>query len=169
MLSKIHSFGLQGIDGFMVEVEVDINSGLPRFDVVGLADTAIKESKERVRSAIRNSGFGYPNKRITVNLAPADVKKEGPLYDLPIAVGVLCASGDNEIKNLTSQNAGKYVILGELSLNGEVKAVRGVLPILISARKAGFKNFIVPAANALEASFIEGINVYPVSSLDECV
>lgn len=169
MLSKIHSFGLQGIDGFMVEVEVDINSGLPRFDVVGLADTAIKESKERVRSAIRNSGFGYPNKRITVNLAPADVKKEGPLYDLPIAVGVLCASSDNEIKNLTSQNAGKYVILGELSLNGEVKAVRGVLPILISARKAGFKNFIVPAANALEASFIEGINVYPVSSLDDCV
>lgn len=169
MLSKIHSFGLQGIDGFLVEVEVDINAGLPHFDVVGLADTAIKESKERVRSAIRNSGYNYPTKRITVNLAPADVKKEGPLYDLPMAIGVLCAGGSDEIKSGTLQRAKKYVMLGELSLNGEVKAVRGVLPILISARKAGYKDFIIPSANATEASFIEGINSYPVSSLVECV
>lgn len=169
MLSKIHSFGLQGIDGFLVEVEVDINAGLPHFDVVGLADTAIKESKERVRSAIRNSGYNYPLKRITVNLAPADVKKEGPLYDLPIAVGVLCSNSENEESKGMIKNAKKYVILGELSLNGEVKAVRGVLPILISARKAGYKDFIVPSANALEASYIAGINVFPVASLSECV
>lgn len=169
MLSKIHSFGLQGIDGFLVEVEVDINAGLPHFDVVGLADTAIKESKERVRSAIQNSGYNYPTKRITVNLAPADVKKEGPLYDLPIAVGVLGASDHNDINGDLSMRAKKYVILGELSLNGEVKAVRGVLPILISARKAGYKEFIVPATNAVEASYIAGINVYPVETLQQCV
>lgn len=169
MLSKIHSFGLQGVDGFVVEVEVDINAGLPRFDVVGLADTAIKESKERVRSAVRNSGYNYPTKRITVNLAPADIKKEGPLYDLPIAVGVLCSSAENDMSKDIIKNAKNYVMLGELSLNGEVKAVRGVLPVLISARNFGYKDFIVPSANALEASFIEGINVYPVSSLSECV
>lgn len=169
MLSKIHSFGLQGIEGFTVEVEVDITPGLPKFEMVGLADTAIKEAKERVRSAIRNSGYNYPVKRITVNLAPADVKKEGPLYDLAIAIGVMCADDKDGVKGLTSQKARNFVVIGELSLNGEVKGVRGVLPILISARKAGYKNFIIPAANASEASFIEGINAYSVNSLTEAV
>lgn len=169
MLSKIHSFGLQGIDGFTVEVETDISVGLPHFEMVGLADTAIKEAKERVRSAVRNSGYNYPVKRITVNLAPADVKKEGPLYDLAIAIGVMCADNENGVRGLTSAKARNFVVLGELSLNGEVKGVRGVLPILISARKAGYKKFIIPAANASEASFIEGVDVYAVRTLGEAV
>ena len=163
MLSKIHSYGLQGIEGFTVEVEVDITPGLPKFEMVGLADTAIKEAKERVRSAIRNSGYNYPVKRITVNLAPADVKKEGPLYDLAIAIGVMCADDKDGVKGLTSERARNFVVIGELSLNGEVKGVRGVLPILISARKAGCKNFIIPAANSSEASFIEGVIVYGIN------
>ncbi len=164
MLSKVLSFGLKGIDGFLVDVETDITSGLPKFEVVGLADTAVKESKERVRSAIKNSGFEYPVKRITVNLAPADIKKEGPIYDLAIAVGVLSVD-----KNIGLHNIRDYVLLGELSLDGHVKRVKGVLPILISARALGFKKFIIPKDNAVEASFISGIEVYPVDTLSECV
>lgn len=169
MLSKIISYGLQGIDGFVVEVETDISGGLPHFEIVGLADTAIKEAKERVRSAIKNSGFEYPVKRITVNLAPADVKKEGTVYDLAMAIGILVADPKSEIKGLSPDRTKGFVILGELSLNGEVKPIKGILPILISARKEGYLNFILPQANQNEASFIEGINVYPVKSLLETV
>ena len=136
MLSKLHCFGLKGVDGFTVDVEVDISRGLPHFEIVGLADTAVKEAKERVRSAIKNSGYSYPLKRITVNLAPADMKKEGPLYDLAIAIGIIGADADNQIENFSSAKAKGYIILGELSLNGHVKPVKGVLPILISARSA---------------------------------
>lgn len=164
MLSKIFSFGLKGIEGFEVDVETDISAGLPRFDIVGLADTAVKESKERVRSAIKNSGYEYPVKKITINLAPADMKKEGPIYDLPIAIGVLAAD-----KSLGIRGYKNYCIVGELSLDGEVRRVKGVLPILISARDAGFNNFIIPKANQVEASFISGINVFPVESLKDCV
>lgn len=169
MLSKIHSFGLFGIDGFTVEVEVDITNGLPHIEVVGLADTAIKEAKERVRAAIKNSGFDYPVKKITVNLAPADVKKEGPLYDLAMAIGIMTADINNDIKGLTAQAARDYVIVGELSLNGEVKPIKGLLPILISAQKAGYKKFIIPAANAKEASFISNVECFAVGSLEEAV
>lgn len=169
MLSKIHCYGLKGIEGFAVEVEVDISRGLPHFDVVGLADTAVKEAKERVHSAIKNSGYNYPLKRITVNLAPADVKKEGPLYDLAIAIGIMAADSDNDVPNFTNKKAEAFVILGELSLNGEVKPVKGLLPILISARSAGFKRFIIPSANALEASYIQGLEIFAVSSLSEAV
>lgn len=169
MLSKIHCYGLKGIEGFAVEVEVDISRGLPHFDVVGLADTAVKEAKERVHSAIKNSGYNYPLKRITVNLAPADVKKEGPLYDLAIAIGIMAADKDNDVPDFTSGKATPFVILGELSLNGEVKPVKGLLPILISARSAGFKRFIIPSANALEASYIQGLEIFAVSSLSEAV
>ena len=164
MLAKVASFGLKGIDGFQVDVETDVSNGLPKFDVVGLADMAIKEAKERVRTAIKNSGFEYPAKRITTNLAPADVKKEGSLYDLAIAVSILATNDENNIKRHK-----EFVFLGELSFDGKIKKVRGVLPILISARKAGFKKFIVPKDNAIEAGFIEGIEVYPVTSLDQCV
>lgn len=164
MLAKVISFGLKGIDGFQVDVETDVSNGLPKFDVVGLADMAIKEAKERVRTAIKNSGFEYPAKRITTNLAPADVKKEGSLYDLAIAVSILATNDENNIKRHK-----EFVFLGELSFDGKIKKVRGVLPILISARKAGFKKFIVPKDNAIEAGFIEGIEVYPVTSLDQCV
>lgn len=169
MLSKIHSFGLKGIDGFLVDVEVDISSGLPHVDMVGLADTAIKEAKERVRSAIKNSGYNYPLKRITINLAPADVKKEGSLYDLAIAVGIICADANNQIKNFDYSRIKEYVLVGQLSLNGEVKAVKGVLPILISARGQGYKKFIIPFANSVEASYIDGIEAYAVKSLIEVV
>lgn len=164
MLAKVKSFGLKGIEGYPVEVETDISNGLPKFDVVGLADTAIKESKERVRSAIRNSGFEYPVKRITINLAPADIKKEGPIYDLAMAIAIISLNKDNPIKNTSN-----FCYIGELSLDGQVKKVKGLLPILISARKAGLKSFIIPFDNAVEASFIQGINVYPVKSLNECV
>jgi len=164
MLAKVSSFGLKGIEGFPVDVETDITNGLPHFDVVGLADTAIKESKERVRSAIRNSGYEYPIKRITINLAPADVKKEGAIYDLAMAVAIISLNKDSKLKAIED-----YCYIGELSLDGQVKKVKGVLPLLISARNFGYKRFIIPYDNALEASFIEGLEVYPVKSLIECI
>ena len=164
MLAKVLSYGLSGIDGFLVYVETDIQNGLSKLDLVGLADTAVKESKDRVRSAIKNSGFSYPVDAVTINLAPADKKKEGPLYDLPIAVSVLCAKGDIEAEKISN-----VVFLGELSLDGSVKKVNGILPILISARSNGYKNFIIPEENAKEASFISGINVAGASSLKQIV
>lgn len=164
MLSKLSSFALKGIEGYKVDVETDVGNGLPHFEIVGLADTAIKESKERVHAAIKNSAFDYPIKRVTVNLAPADIKKEGSLFDLPIAISILACNEENKIKNEK-----KYVYLGELSFDGGVKKVKGVLPLLISARQLGYKKFIIPKENEVEASFIEGIEVYPVSSLRETV
>lgn len=169
MLSKILSYALTGIEGTLVEVEVDISEGLPKFELVGLGDTAIKESKERVRSAIRNSGFRYPIKSITINLAPADLKKEGPFYDLAIAIGVLSASSQTKDEQISSQILSQYIVVGELSLDGNVKQINGILPILISARKAGFKKFIIPRKNAIEASYITGIEVYSVDNLKEAV
>ena len=164
MLSKIKSLGLKGIDGYAVDVEIDVGNGIPKFDIVGLADTAIKEAKERVRSAIRNSVYSYPIKRITVNLAPADIKKEGSLYDLAIAIGILSCDCENNIKNEKD-----YVFIGELSFDGGVRKVKGVLPLLISARNLGIKKFIIPFDNSKEASFISGIDIYPVKTLSEVV
>lgn len=164
MLSIVNSYCLKGIEGVPVKVEIDINNGIPSFDIVGLVGTAIKESKERVRSAIKNSLLQYPIVRITVNLAPADLKIEVPLYDLPIAIGILSATGQ-----IQEESVKKYIILGELSLNGEVKKVNGILPILISARQKGFKNVILPFENSKEASFIEGLNIYPVKTLGDTV
>ena len=139
MLSKLKSFGLSGIDGFQVDIETDIIGGVPHFEIVGLGDTAVKEAKDRVKSAIRNSGFEYPIKHYTINLAPADIKKEGPVYDLGIAVGILTAS--EQIKSKAYKD---YIFLGELSLDGSIKKVKGVLPMLISARSMGYKKFIIP-------------------------
>ncbi|MFA6859996.1 MAG: YifB family Mg chelatase-like AAA ATPase [Clostridia bacterium] len=164
MLAKTFSFGLIGLKGYNVVVEVDIGGGLPSFDLVGLADTSIKESKERVKSAIKNSGYEYPISKITINLAPADIKKEGPIYDLAIAMGILAASSSANFEKVQ-----EYVILGELSLDGTVRKIAGVLPILISARENGFKKFIIPHENCLEASFISGIEVYPVFSLEQAI
>lgn len=164
MLSIIKSYGLTGINGFNVNVEVDINQGLPSYDIVGLVGTSTKESKERVRSAIKNSGFNYPILKIIVNLAPAHIKKEGPLYDLAIAVGILSATNQIKVEKTTD-----YIFLGELSLDGAVKKINGLLPILITARKDGFKKIIIPKENQNEASFIEGLEVYPVTTLDEVV
>lgn len=161
MFAKTDSFGLLGIDAFRVSVEADISTGLPKFDIVGLPDAAVKESKERVRSAIKNSKLTYPVSRITVNLAPADVKKEGAVYDLPILVAMLAASG--QLKCTLSESA----FIGALSLNGDVTAINGVLPMVIKARELGYKNIFVPADNAAECSAVEGIKSYAVKSVNE--
>ena len=163
MLSKVQSFALIGLDGVLIDVEIDVNNGIPSFEIVGLPDTAVKESKERVRSALKNSGRKIPTKKITVNLAPADVKKEGSYLDLPIAVGMLIASEQLMIENP------KMVMLGELSLDGSVRGVTGVLPTIISALKLGVDTFIVPKANEKEASFVKGATVYAVSNLIEVI
>ncbi len=164
MLAKIKSYALEGLKGYAVDVELDINSGIPGYEMVGLASTATKESKERVRSAIKNSGFQYPAKRITVNLAPADTKKEGPVFDLAAAVGIIAASGQLENKLYKD-----YVIVGELSLDGELRHVNGIMSLLISAMQDGNKKFIIPLADAREASYIEGIEVYAFENLRQVI
>lgn len=164
MLSKIKSLGLMGIDGYVVLVETDISNGLPSFDMVGLGDTAVKESKERVRAAIKNAGFEFHIKRITVNLAPADKKKEGSAFDLPIALGILAATGQVRLDDI-----GNSAFLGELSLDGGIKPVRGILPMAVSARENGIKNLFLPVENADEAAVVSGINIYPSKSIKDVV
>ena len=163
MLSKIQSFGLLGLSGYSVIVETDISSGMPVYETVGLPGAAVKESKERVRSAIKNSDFEYPQKRITINLAPADTKKQGAVYDLAIALGILCASGQ------AAQPDADSIFLGELSLDGRLRSISGALPMAISAKEAGYKKLFISAGNAKEASYIQGLSVYPVESLDEII
>lgn len=162
MLAKVESLGLHGINGFLVTAECDVSAGLPSFELVGLPDAAVKEARERVRSAIKNSGFEFPLARITVNLAPADTKKEGPVYDLPIALGLLAAT--NQIKSPKDA-----VLIGELSLSGDIKGVRGVTPMLISARAAGKTTFFISPENKPEAGFLEGITVYTPQNLQQLV
>lgn len=164
MLGKINSAGLIGLDGYIVEVEIDISQGLPAFDIVGLPDTAVRESKERVRAAVKNSGFEFPVKRITVNLAPASMKKEGPAYDLPIAIAVLSATGQVE-----SDDIGKSLFIGELSLDGKVKPVTGVLPMTMAACKTGIEKVFVPIENAEEAGVVRDVNILPVSSIIDVI
>ena len=164
MLSIIKSYGLNGITGYEVNAEIDINKGLPSYDIVGLVGTSIKESKERIRSAIKNSGLHYPVLKIIVNMAPADTKKEGPLYDLPIAIGILSATEQVDIKK-----SEEFIIIGELGLDGNTKKVNGVLPILISAKMAGYKKIIIPKENEKEARYISDIEIYAVSNLKETV
>jgi len=164
MLAVVKSYGLVGLEGYKIDVEVDVNLGLPHYEIVGLPDTAIKESKERVRSAIKNSGFQFPSNRIIVNLAPANKKKEGPAFDLAIAVSILSATTQIELKR-----ANQYIYVGELGLNGSLRAVNGLLPILISAKDAGFVNFIIPKQNEKEASYIDGINVFAFDDLKQVV
>ena len=160
MLSHIYSHGLAGIDGFPVCVETDISNGIPAFDIVGLPDTAVKEAKERIRSAIKNTGFQFPAKHIVINLAPAAQRKAGSGYDLPMALSILTAT-----EQVCAGETDKCVFFGELSLDGSVQSVNGILPMVISAYKQGFKAAFVPAENAGEASVIDGIDVYPVTSL----
>lgn len=155
MVSKISSIGLYGIDGFLVEVEADVSSGLPSFDIVGLPDNAVKESRERVRSAAKNCGFELPPERITINLAPADTKKEGSVFDLAILLCTLKAAG------MISQDLSGYIYAGELSLSGEIRPTTGILPTVIAAKDLGFKKVFVPLANAYEAAVVEGIEVFP--------
>jgi len=164
MLAKVISSSLIGIDALCVDVEVDISPGLPQFATVGLPDGAVKESKDRVKSALKNAGYEFPARRITVNLAPADIRKEGAAFDLPISIGILAATG--VVKGRLLKN---YLMLGELSLDGGVKPVRGCLSVAVSARKAGFAGIIVPRENACEGAVVEGVDVVGVSELAEVV
>ncbi len=164
MLSQVNSSAVLGIDAYIVEVEVDISGGLPRFDIVGLPDTAVQESRERVRSAVKNSGLEFPMKRITINLAPADVRKEGPAFDLPIAVGILAATGQIDPDAILDT-----IVIGELSLDGSVRPVSGVLPIALKARELKIKRMVVPAHNVKEAAIVSEVEVYPVTTLTEVV
>ena len=163
MISKTYGYALIGLNGIPVTVEVDVNNGLPSFEIVGLADTAVKESKERVRSAIKNSGRTFPTKKITANLAPADVKKEGSALDLALAVGILKASAQ-----LIGDTDG-VIFLGEVSLDGSVRRINGVLPIIISALKSGYNKFVIPKTNLQEACLVSGANVYPVDNLTQVI
>lgn len=164
MLAKVNSSALIGINGYNVSVEVDTSVGLPAFDIVGLPDNAVKESKERVRTAVKNSGFEFPVKKITVNLAPANTKKEGPAFDLPIAVGILVCMGI-----INEAEIAESIIIGELSLDGSVRPVDGVLPMVYSANESGFKRCFVPEKNANEAALVKDIEVIAVKSIDEIV
>ncbi|MBI3181781.1 MAG: YifB family Mg chelatase-like AAA ATPase [Myxococcales bacterium] len=164
MLARVRSGALMGIDAVVVEVEVEMSIGLPYFNVVGLPDGAVKESKVRVLSALKNSGYQLPHKRVTVNLAPADIKKEGAAFELPLALGVLAAA-----RLLEEEPLGHYLFGGELSLDGAVKPIRGVLPLALAARDGGFKGVMVPLSNAAEASLVDRIEVIPVSQVREAV
>jgi magnesium chelatase family protein len=162
VIAKIKSCGLIGLDGYIVDVEVDISMGLPAFDIVGLPDAAVRESKERVRSALKNSNFAPPVKRITVNLAPADKKKEGPAYDLPITIGILKATEQINVTDLSD-----YMFIGELSLDGALRPVTGALPMVMCAKENGIKNVVLPMENAGEAAVVQGINIFGASNLHE--
>jgi magnesium chelatase family protein len=162
MLARVYSCAVIGLEGVIVEVEVDIGDGLPSVTIVGLPDTAVQESRERVQAAVKNAGLVFPRKRLTVNLAPAAVRKEGPAYDLPIALGTLLASAQ-----LPAGCVDGALIIGELSLDGSVRHVRGVLPMAALARQEGFKQIFVPPTDAAEASLIPGLEVIPVASLSD--
>ena len=163
MLAKVKSAAVVGLEGAVVEVEVDLSSGLPSFTIVGLGDKAVQEARERVRSAIRNSYYKFPSRRITVNLAPADLKKEGPAYDLPIAIGILMSSGE-----LNADLAGS-IFLGELSLDGKLRHTHGILPMVALARDRGLSTVFVPRDDAEEASLVDNIRIFPAESLAQLV
>ncbi len=162
MFCRIKSGGVWGIEGFEVDVEVDISPGLPQFNIVGLPDKAINEAKDRVRSALKNLGFQMPARRITVNLSPSHVKKQGTLYDLPIAIGIIKLSTDMEF-------AQDFVLLGELSLDGKLKPVKGVLPIVLSLKELGYRRFILPKGNAREGAVVQEVEVYGFEELSEVI
>lgn len=159
MVSKSYSMGLFGMQAFLVEVETDISAGLPAFDLVGLPDAAVKESRNRVRAALKNCGFDFPVSHITMNLAPADRRKEGPIYDLPLLISLLKVTGQ------LGAGTESCVFVGELSLSGALRPVRGVLSMAMEAKRLGFKHMFVPAENAPEGAVVEGLSVYPVSDV----
>jgi len=164
MISKVSSLTIWGIEGYPVEIEVDISKGLPGISIVGLPDQAVKESKDRIKPAIKNSGYDFPSGKITVNLAPADLKKEGPYFDLPIAIGIMVADG-----KLSQSKISEFYFVGELALNGEIRKVNGILPMVLKLKEMGVKKFVIPYDNSDEGSIIEDVEVYPVRNLNECV
>ena len=164
MIARILSSAVIGIDAYIVEVEVDISQGLPAFSTVGLPEGAVRESKERVKTSIKNSGYHFPSDRITVNLAPADIKKEGSAFDLPMAIGILTATG------VIPENFDKkYLIMGELSLDGLIRPVKGVLPVAVAVKEMGLDGIFLPVENAMEAAVVKGLNVFPVGTLSQLV
>lgn len=165
MLSIIKSMALNGLEGYLVEVQTDVTGGLPDFDIVGLPNISVREAKERIRVAIKNSGMDFPSKRILVNLAPAGTKKEGTSLDLPMAIAVLIATNQLDVKIDIS----KTVFIGELSLNGKINKVNGILPMCIDAHNLGMEKVIVPKENRNEASIVQGIEVIPAQNLKEVV
>lgn len=164
MLAIIKSMALHGLDGYLVDVQVDVSSGLPSWEIVGLPDTSVKEAKERVKTAIKNSDIDFQSKRIIVNLAPADTKKEGSSYDLPIAIGILVAT-----ENIKNFNREKIAFIGELSLDGKINKANGVLPMCIEASRLGIREIIVPKENALEAGIVKDIKIIPAENLVEVI
>lgn len=168
MLSIIKSMSLLGLNGYLISVEVDVSAGIPCFEIVGLPDTSIKESKERVQTAIRNSNIQILSKKIIVNLAPANIRKEGSMFDLPMAVGVLIAT--KNIKNKQINNILENTIfIGELSLDGTLNKISGILPVCIEAKKMGIKQIVLPQENAKEASIISGLKILPVKTLQDVI
>lgn len=165
MLSKIKSMSLEGLNGYLVEIQSDVSGGLPSFEVVGLPDIRVKEAKERVKSAIKNSKIEFPSRKIVVNLAPADIRKEGTFFDLPIAIGILIAIG--EIGEIKIKNFESTIFLGELSLDGNINSVNGVLPMCIEALELGIKRVVIPKGNAMEASVVKDLDIIPVENLNE--
>src|SRR5215213_7491157 len=164
VLARVITFAIDGVDAHRVDVEADVRAGLPAFTVVGLADKAVREARERVRAAVVNSGFEFPARRITVNLAPASLQKAGPAFDLPLAIAVLVAAGQLEPATVASS-----AIAGELSLTGELRPVRGVLAMAEGARRHGVPRLVVPQARAAEAALVDGIEPAGVTSLDHAV
>ncbi|HIE32851.1 MAG TPA: ATP-binding protein, partial [Thermodesulfobacteriaceae bacterium] len=164
MLSRVYTAAVVGVEAFLVEVEVDISFGLPGTTVVGLPDSSVKESRERIKAAIKNSGYDYPTQKVTINLSPADVKKEGAGFDLPMAIGILGATG-----LLSAESLKGSLFLGELALDGRLKATRGVLPVALKARELGFFRLVVPKENAKEASLARDIEVAAFESLPQVV
>lgn len=164
MISIVRSMCLHGLEGYPIEVQVDVSGGLPCFEIVGLPDTSIREAKERVKTAIKNSGFELQSRRIVVNLAPANTKKEGSYLDLPIAIAILL-----NIEAIYNQSLNDAIFIGELSLDGKINKINGVLPICIEARRLGIKKVIVPYENNDEAAIVEGIDVIGVKTLEEVV
>lgn len=164
MLSIVKSMSLQGLNGFLVDVQVDVSAGMPNFEVVGLPDATVRESKERVRTSIKNSGFKFPSRKILINLAPADTRKEGSFFDLPIAIGILL-----DFQEIQPQNLDSTVFIGELSLDGTINKINGVLPMCIEAKKLGIKRVVLPKDNAKEAAIVSDLQVIGANTLKDVV
>lgn len=164
MLAQIKSMSILGTEGHLINIQVDVSNGLPSWDVVGLPDVSIKESKQRVKAALKNIDYQIKSRKIVINLAPANIKKEGSFFDLPIALGLLC-----DFKVFSSEQLDDYFFVGELSLDGSINKINGVLPMCIEALKLGIKKAIIPYDNRFEASVVNGLSVYPVKNLTEVI
>lgn len=167
MLSKIKSIALKGLDGFLVEIQTSISNGVPEFDIVGLPDTSVKEAKKRIEIAIKNSGIEFPNKKILINLAPADIKKGGSCFDLAMAIGILIAM--NTVPAIDIDKMVNTIFIGELSLDGKINRVNGILPMCMEAKELGIKRIILPKSNANEASIVEDLDIIAISNIKELI